>query len=101
MNVMTALQIVLAQIERDNRINRLICTVATLYELVLASHPMAIIKSYERTIERLLRQTKECAYFILEYWKMPAGNPLIAPSCELLGIHLSFSSTPCCALPCV
>jgi hypothetical protein len=57
---------------------------ATLYELLLASHPAGIIKSYERTIERLLRQTTECAYFILEYWKIPAGKLWIAPSCEFL-----------------
>jgi hypothetical protein len=70
--VLTALQVVEAQLERDVRISLLIQTIATLYEHLLVSHP--IIKSYEKTIERLLRQTTECAYFILDYWNIPPGN---------------------------
>jgi hypothetical protein len=46
---------------------------AKLYDFLLDSNPMGIIKSYEKTIERLVRQTTECAYFITEYRKI--SNP--------------------------
>ena len=60
---------VVKQVERDNRVNALVATMASMYGFLQDANPLEKIKSYEQTVERLVRQTAECAYFIAEYSK--------------------------------
>jgi hypothetical protein len=62
-------QVVMKQVERDNRVNGLVVTMASLYGFLKDANPLEKIKSYEKTVERLVRQTAECAYFIAGYRK--------------------------------
>jgi hypothetical protein len=58
------------QVERDSKINSLVGTMASLYDFLHDAHPLGKIRSYEKTVERLVRQTTECAYFVAEYRKI-------------------------------
>jgi hypothetical protein len=55
------------QVERDNKINSLVGTMASLYDFLYDADPLEKIRSYEKTVVRLVRQTAECAYFVAEY----------------------------------
>jgi hypothetical protein len=55
---------------RDNRVIGLVGTMANLYDFLQDVHPLEKVRSYRKTVERLVRQTAECAYFIAEYCKM-------------------------------
>jgi hypothetical protein len=57
------------QIERDEKINGLVGTMANMYGFLQDANPLEKIRSYEKTVERLVRQTAECSYFIAEYSK--------------------------------
>jgi hypothetical protein len=58
------------QVERDSKINGLVGTMASLYDFLHDADPLEKIRSYEKTVERLVRQTTECAYFVAEYRKI-------------------------------
>ena len=60
---------VIKQVERDRKIIGLVGTMANLYSFLQDAHPMEKINSHKATVERLVRQTTECAYFIAEYSK--------------------------------
>jgi hypothetical protein len=57
------------QVERDDKINGLVGTMANMYGFLQDANPLEKIRSYEKTVERLVRQTAECSYFIAEYSK--------------------------------
>jgi hypothetical protein len=64
---LTPYEMVLKQIERDNKVNSLVETMASLYGFLQDANPLEKIMSFEKTVERLVSQTTECAYFIAEY----------------------------------
>jgi hypothetical protein len=62
--------VVVKQVDRDNKVIGLVGMMAHLYDFLQDAHPLEKIRSYRKTVERLVRQTTECAYFIAEYSKM-------------------------------
>jgi hypothetical protein len=58
------------QVERDSKINSLVGAMASLYDFLHDADPLEKIRSYEKTVVRLVRQTAECAYFVAEYSKI-------------------------------
>lgn len=64
------LQIVLEQAERDMKIEELVHVIDDLYRFFLESKPMQKIALFKDTLQRLLTQTAECAYFIANYRKV-------------------------------
>ena len=54
---------------RDRRIIGLVGTMANLYRFLQDANALEKINSYRQTVERLVHQTAECAYFIAEYSK--------------------------------
>jgi len=64
------------QVKRDNKVVALVGTMANLYDFLQDANPLDKIRSYEKTVERLVRQTAEYAYFIAEYSNISAfGMP--------------------------
>jgi hypothetical protein len=59
--------VVAKQVERDSKINGLVGTMASLYDFLYDVDPLEKIRSFEKTVVRLVRQTAECAYFVAEY----------------------------------
>ena len=57
------------QLGRDKKITGLVQTMTNLYDFIQDTNPLEKIRSYQRTVERLVQQTKECAYFIADYSK--------------------------------
>jgi hypothetical protein len=50
---------------------------ASLYDFLHDADPLEKIRSYEKTVMRLVRQTAECAYFVAEYSKIESfGEPV-------------------------
>jgi hypothetical protein len=61
------IKIFLAQRDRDNAVNHLLEVMADVYAFVLEADSVKEIKSHERILAVMVRQTTECAYFIREY----------------------------------
>jgi hypothetical protein len=67
------------QAERDSKVNGLVGTMASLYDFLLDADPLEKIRSYEKTVEQLVRQTAECAYFVAEYSKIESFGKSVYP----------------------
>lgn len=65
------------QQDRDARILDLIDVLNAAYEFVNLAEPLKMIESRQKAFEQLLKETNECAYFILEY---VAGQDFGEPS---------------------
>ncbi|KAH9477948.1 hypothetical protein JR316_0010181 [Psilocybe cubensis] len=65
-----AFKIVLEQVHRDAKIEELIRIIDDLYRFFLESKPMEKIALFKDTLQRILTQTAECAYFIATYRKL-------------------------------
>ncbi len=63
-------QILTDQIERDQKVDNLANVMQDLYQYVLELSSIQKISSYKKTLERLLTQTSECAYFIADYQRV-------------------------------
>ena len=61
------LQNILAQMDRDDSIVRLVETMDNIYSFVEEAEPMKKIESFCRVVELIAQQTTECAYFIRDY----------------------------------
>ena len=55
---------VLEQIDRDEKIERMVEIIDDLYLYVADTFSIEKIASYQETIKKLLKQTTECSYFI-------------------------------------
>ncbi|PPQ72263.1 hypothetical protein CVT25_000213, partial [Psilocybe cyanescens] len=66
-------QVVLVdQIKRDEKIDNLGGIMNDLYTYVIDACAVRKIISFEKTLQRLLTQTAECAYFIIDYQRISA-----------------------------
>lgn len=61
------LQTILAQIDRDSCIARLVEIMDDVYSFVKEAEPMKKIESHGLIISLMAQQTTECAYFIRDY----------------------------------
>jgi hypothetical protein len=90
-------QVVTKQINHDDRIVRLVGAMADLYDFLQDAKPMEKIKSHRKTVERLVQQTAECAYFIAEYSKTEAFGVYFSVSFPVSDLwsheRISFSPT--------
>ncbi|KAF4612890.1 hypothetical protein D9613_011112 [Agrocybe pediades] len=66
------LQVLVKQIERDEKIEGLGAVMADLYTYVRDGVEIEKIATYQKFLDKLLTQTAECAYFIAEYRKVKA-----------------------------
>ena len=60
-------QTVLAQVDRDSAIVRLVGIIDDVLSFVKEAEPVKKIKSHGRIIALMAQQTTECAYFIRDY----------------------------------
>ena len=60
-------QTILAQVDRDNYIVRLVEVMDDVYSFVKEAEPIKKIESHGRIILLMAQQTTECAYFIRDY----------------------------------
>jgi hypothetical protein len=60
-------QTILAQVDRDSCIIRLVEIMDDVYSFVKEAEPMKKIESHGRIIALMAQQTTECAYFIRDY----------------------------------
>jgi hypothetical protein len=61
------LQIIVAQMDRDNSIIHLVEVMDDIYLFVQEAEPVKKIKSHCRIVALMAQQTTECAYFIRDY----------------------------------
>jgi hypothetical protein len=61
------LQTILAQVDRDSYIVRLVEIMDDVYSFVKEAEPVKKIESHSRIIALMAQQTTECAYFIRDY----------------------------------
>jgi hypothetical protein len=61
------LQVIKAQQDRDASVLDLINVLNAAYDFVNAAEPLKKIENRKKTLEQLLKETNECAYFIREY----------------------------------
>ncbi|KAH9477829.1 hypothetical protein JR316_0010061 [Psilocybe cubensis] len=66
----SAIKVLVDQIKRDERIEALGRIMCELYEYVVDACTVRKIASFEKTLQRLLAQTAECAYFISDYQRI-------------------------------
>ncbi|TFK59916.1 hypothetical protein BDN72DRAFT_567921 [Pluteus cervinus] len=64
--VCAAIKLIIDQVERDERVETLTETMSTIYYHVQDTN-FDKIKSFEDTLQRLVKMTTECAYFIASY----------------------------------
>jgi hypothetical protein len=62
-----SLQSILAQIDRDNRINQLVEVIDDVYSFVTDADMVKKIESQRKILVVMAQQTTECAYFIRDY----------------------------------
>jgi hypothetical protein len=60
-------QSILAQIDRDNRINQLVEVIDDVYSFVKDANLVKEIESQQKILAVMAQQTTECAYFIRDY----------------------------------
>jgi hypothetical protein len=60
-------QTILAQVDRDSCIVRLVEIMDDVFSFVKEAEPIKKIESHGRIIELMAQQTTECAYFIRDY----------------------------------
>ena len=60
-------QTILAQVDRDRCINRLVDIMNDVFSFVNEAKPTKKIESHSLIIERMSQQVTECAYFIRDY----------------------------------
>ena len=65
---------VLAQKDRDSKINALIDVMADTYNFVHDVDPLGKVKCHTKTIMLMVHQTIDCGYFIREYAKDKFGE---------------------------
>ncbi|KAF9548861.1 hypothetical protein CPC08DRAFT_715559 [Agrocybe pediades] len=63
-------QVLVKQIERDEKVEKLGVIMADLYTYVRDSIEINKILTYQKTLDKVLTQTTECAYFIADYRKV-------------------------------
>ncbi|KAF9548859.1 hypothetical protein CPC08DRAFT_342949 [Agrocybe pediades] len=63
-------QVLVKQIERDEKVERLGVIMADLYTYIRDGIEMNKILTYQKMLDKILTQTTECAYFIAEYRKV-------------------------------
>ncbi|KAF9564058.1 hypothetical protein CPC08DRAFT_816217 [Agrocybe pediades] len=63
-------QVLVKQIERDEKVERLGVIMADLYTYIQDGIEMDKIITYQKTLDKVLTQTTECAYFIADYRKV-------------------------------
>ncbi|KAF9564060.1 hypothetical protein CPC08DRAFT_816220 [Agrocybe pediades] len=63
-------QVLVKQIERDEKVEKLGVVMADLYTYIRDGIEMDKIKIYQKILDKVLTQTTECAYFIAEYRKV-------------------------------
>jgi hypothetical protein len=64
---LSLLQNILAQVDRDDSVIRLVKTMDDVYSFVEEADPMKKIDSLGQILELMAQQTTECAYFIRDY----------------------------------
>ncbi|TFK60929.1 hypothetical protein BDN72DRAFT_490934 [Pluteus cervinus] len=64
--VCAAIKLIIEQVERDERVEALTETMSTIYYHIQDTN-FDKIKSFEETLQRLVKMTTECAYFIASY----------------------------------
>ncbi|TFK59914.1 hypothetical protein BDN72DRAFT_905422 [Pluteus cervinus] len=64
--VCAAIKLIIDQVERDERVEALTETMSTIYYHIQDTN-FDKIKSFENTLQRLVKMTTECAYFIASY----------------------------------
>ncbi|TFK61220.1 hypothetical protein BDN72DRAFT_473210 [Pluteus cervinus] len=64
--VCAAIKLIIEQVERDERVESLTETMSTIYYHIQDTN-FDKIKSFEETLQRLVKMTTECAYFIASY----------------------------------
>ncbi|TFK70838.1 hypothetical protein BDN72DRAFT_505334 [Pluteus cervinus] len=64
--VCAAIKLIIDQVERDERVESLTETMSSIYYHIQDTN-FEKIKSFERTLQRLVNVTTECAYFIASY----------------------------------
>ena len=62
-------QVLVNQLNRDDRIIRLAGTMSDVFSFVEDAEPMKAIKAHKEPIKLLIQQVAECGYFIAEYAK--------------------------------
>ncbi|KAF8908540.1 hypothetical protein CPB84DRAFT_1843437 [Gymnopilus junonius] len=65
-----AVKVVVDQIGRDDKVERLVQIMANLYSYFNEAEQIKVILTYRRTLARLLNQTSESAHFIANYRKV-------------------------------
>ncbi|KAF9539155.1 hypothetical protein CPC08DRAFT_502486 [Agrocybe pediades] len=63
-------QVLVKQIERDEKVEKLGKIMGDLYTYILDGIGMDKIKTFQKALDNLLTQTTECAYFIVDYRKL-------------------------------
>ena len=82
---------VLEQIDRDQRIEKIVEIMDDLYLYVADSYPIEKITSYKETLNRLLAQTTECSYFIGNYRKVTQFGTFLSSLAYYLSINLNLA----------
>ncbi|KDQ17107.1 hypothetical protein BOTBODRAFT_77629, partial [Botryobasidium botryosum FD-172 SS1] len=77
-----------AQLERDEQVTKLICTIGDVYSSVRALDDVKKAKGLEDTIEKILQATIECTSFIQKYTRDGFGGEQLARL-----VHQTFSTT--------
>ncbi|PPQ76078.1 hypothetical protein CVT26_004599 [Gymnopilus dilepis] len=65
-----AVKAIVAQSERDDKVERLVRIMADLYSYFNDADQIKLVMTYRRTLAHLLNQTSECAHFIGNYGKI-------------------------------
>ncbi|PPQ69361.1 hypothetical protein CVT25_004753, partial [Psilocybe cyanescens] len=65
-----AIKVLVDQMKRDEKVDNLGRIMNDLYTYVIDACSVRKIMSFEKTLQRLLTQTAECAYFIADYQKI-------------------------------
>ncbi|KAF9548858.1 hypothetical protein CPC08DRAFT_342951 [Agrocybe pediades] len=65
-------QVLVKQIERDEKVEKLGVVMVDLYTYIRDGIEMDKIETYQKVLDKVLKQTAECAYFIAEYRKVKA-----------------------------
>ncbi|KAF9552231.1 hypothetical protein CPC08DRAFT_296570 [Agrocybe pediades] len=63
-------QVLVKQVERDEKVENLGVVMADLYTYIRDGIEMDKIETYQKILDKVLTQTTECAYFIAEYRKV-------------------------------
>ncbi|TFK70794.1 hypothetical protein BDN72DRAFT_896133 [Pluteus cervinus] len=64
--VCIAIKLIIQQVERDERVEGLVATMSNVYDHIQDTN-FEKIKAFERTLQRLVKVTSDCAYFIADY----------------------------------